>query len=162
MKKEFKEPEIKLIKGVEVKDLKVFPDERGRLIEIFRDDDELFIKFGQAYVTTAYPGVVKAWHLHEKQTDHIVCVHGMIKLVLYDVRGESPTLDVLNEFYLGVHHPILVKVPPLVYHGFKGVSVEEAIVVNIPDAHYDYKKPDEFRLDAYNEKINYDWRRKDR
>ncbi|MFC1493553.1 WxcM-like domain-containing protein, partial [candidate division KSB1 bacterium] len=75
-----------MIEGVRVKDLKVIPDERGRIMETLRSDDEIFIKFGQAYITTAYPGVVKGWHYHKKQIDNFTCIHGMMKLVLYDDR----------------------------------------------------------------------------
>jgi len=73
-----------MIHGVRTKALKVIPDERGRVMEILRADDALFMKFGQVYVTTTLPQVVKAWHYHKIQTDHIVAVQGMIKLVLYD------------------------------------------------------------------------------
>ena len=52
----------KYIEGVNVKPLRVIPDERGRLMEILRCDDDLFTQFGQVYMTTAYPGVVKGWH----------------------------------------------------------------------------------------------------
>ena len=53
-----------MIEGVKVKKLKVMPDDRGRLMEILRSDDEIFQKFGQVYMTTAFPGIVKAWHFH--------------------------------------------------------------------------------------------------
>ena len=59
-----------MIDGVKVKKLKVIPDERGWLMEILRCDDEIYKEFGQVYMTTAYPGVVKAWHFHKKQTDN--------------------------------------------------------------------------------------------
>ena len=89
-----------MIHGVVTKKLKVIPDERGRLTEILRSDDELFVKFGQVYTTTAYPGVVKGWHYHKKQTDYFAVVKGMIKLVLYDNRDNSPTNGEVNEFFL--------------------------------------------------------------
>lgn len=36
-----------MINGVIIKKLKVIPDERGRLMEILRADDDFFEKFGQ-------------------------------------------------------------------------------------------------------------------
>ena len=60
-----------MIKGVKVKKLKIITDERGRLMEILRCDDKNFKEFGQVYMTTAYPGVVKSWHYHKKQDDKI-------------------------------------------------------------------------------------------
>ncbi len=150
-----------MIEGVKIKRLKVIPDERGRLMEILRRDDELFVEFGQVYVTTTFPGVVKAWHRHEKQTDNIACVCGTIKMVLYDGRTSSPTHQEVNEFYLGVHNPVLVQVPAGVYHGWMGVSQEEAVIINIPTKPYDREHPDEQRLDPHDNDIPYDWRRKD-
>ena len=67
------------IEGVKVKALRVVPDERGRLMEILRCDDPLFEKFGQVYVTTVYPGVVKAWHYHKIQTDNIAVVPKLLQ-----------------------------------------------------------------------------------
>jgi dTDP-4-dehydrorhamnose 3,5-epimerase len=150
-----------MIDGVKTKKLRVIPDERGRLMEILRNDEELFIQFGQVYMTTTYPGVVKAWHLHKNQSDNVACVQGMIKLVLYDAREQSPTFKQVDQFYLGLHNPQLVQIPKGIYHGWMCVSQEEAIIVNIPTELYDYESPDEFRLDPHDNDIPYDWERKD-
>ena len=150
-----------MIHDVKTKKLRVIPDERGRLMEMLRSDDELFIRFGQAYMTTAYPGVVKAWHYHKKQVDHFVCVKGMMKVVLYDGRPESPSHKEINEFVIGEHNPLLLQIPPYVFHGFKCISEQEAMVINLPTEIYDYKEPDEYRLPAHGSEIPYDWARKD-
>ncbi len=150
-----------MIDGVRIKQLKVIPDERGRLMEMLRADDDIFQKFGQIYMTTAYPGVVKAWHYHKKQTDNFVVVKGMMKVVLYDNREGSPTRGEVNEFFMGEHRQILLQIPPLVYHGFKCISETEAMVINTPTEPYNYKEPDEFRVDPHNNHIPYDWSRKD-
>jgi len=150
-----------MIEGVKTKKLKVIPDERGRLMEIFRCDEEIFEKFGQVYLSTTYPGVVKGWHYHKIQTDNIACVHGMLKLVLFDDREGSATKGEVNEFFIGEHNPMLVQVPKGVYHGWKCVSQEEALVINCPTEAYDYTKPDEYRLDPHRNEIPYKWERKD-
>jgi dTDP-4-dehydrorhamnose 3,5-epimerase len=151
-----------MIDGVKVKPLKVIPDERGRLMEMLRADDELFETFGQVYVTTTYPGVVKAWHKHMKQADNMACVVGMIKVVLFDGRDGSKTFRELNEIYAGVHHPVLIHIPAGVFHGWKCVSLEEAVIVNLPTKAYDREHPDEQRFDPHGDDIPYDWERKDR
>lgn len=150
-----------MIKDVAVKQLRVLCDERGRLMEMLRCDDPIYKGFGQVYLTTAYPGVVKAWHYHRLQWDHFVAVRGMMKVVLYDPREDSPTRGEVNEFFLGEHNPILVQIPPMVYHGFKCVSEREAIVINTPTQPYQYKSPDEYRVDPHDNTIPYDWSRKD-
>ena len=146
-----------LIDGVVVRELKPIPDERGWLIELLRSDWDVYEKFGQVYLTTVYPGVVKAWHYHKKQTDHMACIKGMLKLALYDSRESSPTCKQVAELSLGDRRPLLVKIPPLVYHGFKAVGGETAYVINVPTETYNYKEPDEFRLPPDTSRIPYDW-----
>jgi dTDP-4-dehydrorhamnose 3,5-epimerase len=146
-----------LIKDVRIKQLRVIPDERGRLMETLRSDDDLFIKFGQAYITTAYPGVIKGWHYHKVQVDNFVSVKGMFKVVLYDDREDSPTRGEVNEFFMGQHNPILLQIPALVLHGFKSIGTEEAIMLNLPTEVYRYDAPDEHRVDPRSPAIPYDW-----
>ncbi|MCC7477769.1 dTDP-4-dehydrorhamnose 3,5-epimerase family protein [bacterium] len=150
-----------MIQGVQVKDLKLIPDERGFLMEILRRDDPLFQQFGQAYVTAAWPGVVKAWHYHTLQTDHFCVLTGMAKVVLYDSREDSPTRGEVNEFFCGVHSRRLIVIPPLVYHGYKNVSDEMVLLLNIPTETYNYQNPDEYRVAPHSGEIPYDWGRQD-
>lgn len=145
------------IDGVRLKLLRVVPDERGWLMEILRCDDAVFEQFGQVYCTTAYPGVVKAWHYHKKQTDNFTCIHGMMKVVLYDPRPGSKTKGALAELFIGEKNPLLVSVPPGIYHGFKAIGTDTAFFVSIPTLPYDYRDPDEFRLPPDTPDIPYDW-----
>ncbi|MFH1006953.1 MAG: dTDP-4-dehydrorhamnose 3,5-epimerase family protein [Candidatus Latescibacterota bacterium] len=146
-----------MIDGVKIKKLQVIPDERGRLMEIFRSDDVLFERFGQVYLTTTYPGVIKAWHYHEIQTDNIAVVHGMLKLALYDDRVDSPTKGEVMELFPGVQNPILIQIPKAVYHGWKCIGQEESLVINCPTETYHYDRPDEYRLPYDTDQIPYDW-----
>ena len=149
------------IHDVRTKKLRVMPDERGWLMEILRaDEPDLFSKFGQVYVSATYPGVVKAWHYHKEQVDHFACVAGMVKLVLIDTREHSPTNGAVNEFFIGSQNPLLVQVPNLVYHGWKCISTEPSLVVNVTTEPYRYADPDEYRLDPHGT-LPYDWSRKD-
>ena len=148
------------IDGVRTKPLRQIPDERGWLMEILRVDDALFEKFGQVYVSGTYPGVVKAWHYHQRQIDHFACVAGMIKLVLVDTREHSPTRGRIDEFFIGTRNPTLVRIPNLVHHGWKCISQEPSLVVNVPTEPYRYDEPDEYRL-APHGTLPYDWTRKD-
>jgi len=150
-----------MIEGAMTKRLNFIPDERGRLMEILRRDEEIFGGFGQVYLTTTYPGVVKAWHFHKLQDDFITCVRGMLKLVLYDAREGSLTKGGVNEFFIGDFNPLLVKVPRMVYDGWKCISQEEALVINVPTEPYNRETPDEYRVDPHQNDIPYGWDRKD-
>jgi dTDP-4-dehydrorhamnose 3,5-epimerase len=150
-----------MIDGVKIKDLRVIPDERGFLMEVLRNDDPLFEQFGQVYVTTAYPGVVKGWHYHKVQTDHMTVVRGMAKIVLADMREDSPTKGEISEYFVGERNPILIKIPPGVCHGMKAIGVEPAYMLNVPTHAYNYERPDEYRIPPDGDEIPYDWGRKD-
>jgi len=152
-----------MIHDVKTKKLRVIPDDRGRLMEILRSDDEAFENFGQVYLSTTYPGVVKAWHFHKLQKDNFCCVKGMVQLVLADTREDSPSKGAIDEFVIGEHNPLLVQVPIGVYHGWKCLGPEESLVINIPTNTYNYEEPDEYRLDPHdNGIIEYDWTTRDR
>lgn len=154
-------PARTLIDGVKTKTLKVVPDERGWLMEILRSDEtSIFAGFGQVYVSATYPGVVKAWHYHRRQVDNFACIAGMVKLVLLDTRENSPTRGAVNEFFVGSQNPTLIQVPNLVYHGWKCISLEPSLVVNIPTLPYNDAEPDEYRVEPHGA-LAYDWTRKD-
>ncbi len=146
-----------MIDGVVLKPLRVHPDDRGYLMEILRDDDELFERFGQVYVTTCYPGVVKAWHAHARQVDHLCCVQGTMKVGLYDDRADSPTCGETMSLVLGLVRPALVRVPPRVWHGFTALGGEPAMLLNVPTLHYDYQNPDELRREPFDPEIPFEW-----
>ncbi|OGW87200.1 MAG: dTDP-4-dehydrorhamnose 3,5-epimerase [Omnitrophica bacterium RIFCSPLOWO2_01_FULL_45_10b] len=146
-----------LIDGVKIKELKILPDERGKLMEILRSDESIFEGFGQAYVTVCKPRVVKGWHYHKEQVDHFVCLQGMAKVVLYDPRQNSKTYRVINEFLIGWQNPLLVKIPTYVYHGFTAAGTEDAMILNLPTEVYRYSDPDEFRANPFTSEIPYDW-----
>ncbi len=147
-----------LIDGVTVKKLKPIHDDRGWLMEIMRRDDDIFDEFGQVYVTTAYPGVVKAWHYHKNQDDHFCVIKNMACVVLYDAREDSSTHGKVNEFIMGEDNPLLVKIPRLVFHGFTPSTDEIAYIINCPTNTYNYKEPDELRVPSDSPDIPYDWK----
>lgn len=150
----------KEIDGVKIKKLGWVPDERGRLMEIMRCDDDIFGEFGQVYLTTAYPGAVKAWHAHALQDDNLCVLRGMAKIVLCDLREGSPTYKVVNEFFAGEYKPVVIHIPKLVYHGFKGMGECEALILNVPTKPYNPNEPDEIRLPYDTEQIDYNWERR--
>lgn len=153
---------VSRIAGVVVKELVVHPDDRGRLFEVLRSDEAMFQQFGQAYVTTTYPGVVKAWHRHQRQDDYFCCLSGMIKLVIHDARPDSPTVGLTDEIWLGTHKLRLVVVPRGTWHGWTCISDVEAMILNLVTEPYQADQPDEERIDPHvSGVVPYDWTRRD-
>ena len=144
-----------MIDGVLVQPLQQIPDERGKIMKMIRCDDPHFKGFGEIYFSMVYPGVVKGWHLHKSMTLNYAVISGMIKLVLYDERQESPSFGELQEFFLGESNYSLIQVPPLVWNGFKGIGNTPAIVANCATLPH---HPDEIlRSDPHANHIPYDW-----
>lgn len=146
-----------MIEGVQIKPLVMRADERGALMEILRNDDEIFAGFGQVYVSYNYPGVVRAWHYHRHQDDFWAIVKGMVKAVLFDNREGSPTRGEVSEFFLGEQNRILLRIPVGVIHGYKTIGTETSALLNFPTRPYDPKAPDEYRYPYDSDEIPYDW-----
>ena len=146
-----------MIEGVKVFPLARIPDERGMVMHMLRADATHFVEFGEIYFSVIFPGVVKAWHLHDRMTINYAVVDGNIKLVVYDQRAESPTRGELQEFVFGELNYQLVRVPPGVVNGFVAVGGRRAIVANCASIPHD---PTEItRIDPHSSEIPYDWRR---
>ena len=145
-----------MIAGVTIAQRKIIPDDRGKIMHILKNSDEQFTSFGEVYCSTVYPGIVKAWHLHEKMTLNYIVLKGNIKFVLFDGRPESKTYRELQEIIIGENNYVMVTVPPLVWNGFKGIGTKEAFVINFTDIPHD---PLEIkRMDPHNNGlISYDW-----
>lgn len=151
-----------MIKDVIVKKLLRHPDDRGFFMEILRDDEDLLKRFGQASMSKSYPGVIKAFHYHERQDDIWFFPVGNAQVVLYDLREDSPTKGETSVFYMGEDNPIVVVIPKGVAHGYRVLGNEPACIVYFTTESYDPKKPDEKRIDWDDPKIGFDWTTKHR
>ncbi len=144
-----------MIDGVRIVPLQRIPDERGTVMHMLRRTDPHFLEFGEIYFSTIYPGIIKGWHLHHVMTLNYACVHGRIKLVLYDERTGSTTKGELMELFLGPDSYQLVQIPPNVWNGFKGIGEYQAIVANCSTHPHDPTQTE--KLDPFDARIPYDW-----
>jgi dTDP-4-dehydrorhamnose 3,5-epimerase len=88
-------------------------------------------------------------------TLNYACIHGRIKLVLFDDREGSPTLGEIDELFLGPDNYALVVIPPGIWTGFKGMTDPHAIVANCCTHEHDPSRST--RLDPFTDRIPYDW-----
>lgn len=146
-----------MIEGVRLRPLVRHVDERGSLTELLRSDWPEFRGFAEATVTVNYPDVIRAWHWHTNQDDLFVVVSGVVKLPLYDARPDSPTDGEVNEFFLGSENFAALLVPAGVYHGYKTIGVEPALILNFPNRLYDRDHPDEHRIPYDSAEVPYRW-----
>ncbi len=179
-----------MIEGVKLKQLDVHLDDRGYLMEVMRNDDKEFHHFpwegldgfGQVYISAVNPGIVKGFHMHEKQVDRIAVVKGNIKLVLMEIEKVEVTkiadaglymepefitytemedrIKETMELYIGERNPMLVRIPVGILHGWTPITDEVALVMNVPTQPYNYEKPDEVRFPF--DYMGYQWEVKNR
>jgi dTDP-4-dehydrorhamnose 3,5-epimerase len=158
-----------MLDGVKIKELKVHRDipdtpdtkeqklKRGFLIEILRSDDKLLKKFGQSTFTVAYPGTIKAFHYHKKQDDLWFIATGKAKVVLHDLRKNSPTYKKTQVIYAGKDDYKLILIPKGVAHGYQVLSKEPVLLFYHTTEPYNAKNPDEQRLSYNDPEIGYIW-----
>ena len=125
-----------MLRGVIIKKLEKFSDERGWLTEIYRQDEAKYQPV-MAYVSVTQPGIVRGPHEHKFQSDFFVFVGpGSFNLYLWDNRKESETFGQKELIEVGANNPVAVLVPPGVVHGYKCVSEIPAYSINLPDKLY--------------------------
>jgi dTDP-4-dehydrorhamnose 3,5-epimerase len=133
--------------GVAFRPTRPVPHEDGHVTEVARADWQVVGgPLDQVHITTTFAGRIRAWGLHQFSTDRLFVVSGLVKIVLFDGRGESPTIGKLNEFVVSEKNPGLLIVPPNVYHGWKNIGTTEAVIINMPVRPYDYEQPDALDL----------------
>lgn len=144
-----------MIEGVSVRPLKQILDERGKVMHMLRSVDPEFKGFGEVYFSSVFPGVIKGWHLHLRMTLNYAVPVGLIKLVLYDERPQSATRGELMEIFTGSECYHLIRIPPGVWNGFKGLGHLPSLVANCSDIPHD---PAEIsRRDPLDPSIPYKW-----
>jgi dTDP-4-dehydrorhamnose 3,5-epimerase len=131
-----------MLKGIEVKQLRRFADERGFFTEIMRRDWQLLDdELVQANFSISYPGIVRAWHRHLRgQVDCFVVLKGALKICAYDDETEE-----LDEIVSTGENLQVVRIPGHYWHGFKVVGDDRAYLVYFVNRLYDYEDPDEER-----------------
>jgi dTDP-4-dehydrorhamnose 3,5-epimerase len=148
-----------LIAGVQIHPAAVHPDDRGYFLEVARAGLGLVAGFDpsttQVSAALSFPGTIKAFHFHRRQTDFWCPCVGLLQVALVDLRAGSPTFGERNTMYVGALQPWRILIPPGVGHGYKVIGVEPALLVYVTDRFYD---PDDEGRIAYNhDGINYDW-----
>jgi dTDP-4-dehydrorhamnose 3,5-epimerase len=146
-----------MIHGVKIKQLKKFCDDRGFLVELIKFGEDSFCEVKQTNYTETYPGVIKAFHWHRKQSDVWFVVRGNAQVVLYDQRWDSPTHQETQVICAGEDNPCLILIPPGVVHGYRVLGNEKVGLFYHVSEPYDPASPDEQRIAFDDPQINFNW-----
>lgn len=106
---------------------------------------------GQINYSTMYPGVIKAWHRHQHQTDFWIGLHGHLKAGIYRESDAKTWLTTLGE-----KRPGVLIIPPPLWHGVATIGHEPAGLLYYVTHGYDPKAPDEERR-AYDSVSGFPW-----
>lgn len=148
-----------MIEGVKIVPLRRIADERGTIMHGVRRDTQLN-EFGEVYFKKLYFGVVNGWHVHEQLILNYICLFGMIKLVLCDMRPSSPTKAEVQEIFFGDDNYCLVHIPAGIANGTKGMTDPFALMTNVASHAHDPALK-YVRIDPHSGEIPYDWARRD-
>jgi len=120
---------------ITVKKLRSFFDKEGELFEVLRSDDSLYDgTFGQNLVSIVSPGITKGFHKHRRQTEYTTCIKGnILYIAVTEIPEQQPRIQ---KFIIGEKNRILIKTPPGIWHGYKSLNDEEAIVLYTMDKPY--------------------------
>ena len=144
-----------MIEGVIIEPLKQIVDDRGKVMHMLRADSPSFSKFGEIYFSQVNTGVVKAWKKHKIMTQHFAVPVGEIVLVIFDDRANSKTRGVVQKINTGEDNYCLVRIPPMVWYGFKGISKTPALIANCSDIPHDPSET--IKADIADKKIPFSW-----
>jgi dTDP-4-dehydrorhamnose 3,5-epimerase len=124
-------------------------------MHMLKATDPHFMAFGEIYFSCAWPGTIKAWHIHQTMTVNNAVISGRAKLVMYDLRDGSPTKGELQEVFLGEDNYVLVQIPPGIANGYKAYGDKMVILANAGTEPHD---PTEMlRMPFDSPEIPYDW-----
>lgn len=116
----------------------VYADDRGW--SILNQLQGVLSPKGQINYSLVYPGVIKAWHRHRRQTDFWLVVQGQIKAGIYRENDGKGWLTVLGE-----KRPGVLIIPAGLWHGLTSLGNEAAGMVYYVSRAYDPRRPDEER-----------------
>jgi dTDP-4-dehydrorhamnose 3,5-epimerase len=142
------------IEGVQVVELRRFVDDGGSMTELARLTDGRLdgladFTIRQINHSELEPGVIKAFHLHSRQTDVWYVPPGdRMLVVLLDVRRGSRTEGTRMRLVLGGGTSRLLRIPPGVAHGARNVGPVTGRLIYFVDVQFspDPAQCDEGRL----------------
>lgn len=140
------------IEDVKVVKRTIFYDQRGFLVETFAQSKEKSPGV-YAYTSLVREGEAKdinQYHFHQRQTDRMTVVQGVLWILLLDRRENSSTYGKLEVLEvegadLAVKEKkeqgaFTIAIPPGVYHGIMAPGPGDTLLVNHPSQEYDPKE----------------------
>jgi UDP-2-acetamido-2,6-beta-L-arabino-hexul-4-ose reductase len=109
-------------------------DNRGSLSELLKSPH-----FGQIFVSTTRPGVVRGNHYHNTKTEKFIVIKGNAAICFRDVRS-----DQVITYQVTGDHPEIVDIPPGYTHSIENTGQDELITLFWASEVFDPENPDTY------------------
>lgn len=138
------------IDGVTLTPLKVIHVSEGNVFHAIKVNDPGYVGFGEAYLSSIHPGVIKSWKRHLRMTLNLVVINGLVRFVVHDDRPSSTTRGVTAEFRVGLseNHSRLTVAPGL-WMAFQGLGQSTSLLLNVADLIHDPQESERSELDRF-------------
>jgi dTDP-4-dehydrorhamnose 3,5-epimerase len=117
----------------------------GDVLHALKKNDSGFKYFGEAYFSCIDYNCIKAWKMHKKMTLNLIVPIGNVKFVFL---GSKKNL--LQIIEIGEKNYMRITVPPKTWFGFKGMSKNTNLVLNIADLEHDPNEVERANLESFN------------
>ena len=142
------------IEGVVLTSLKVVQVPEGDVFHAIKANDPGYVNFGEAYFSSIHAGVIKPWKRHSRMTLNLVVINGLVRFVVHDDRGASPTFGATSEYVVGLpDNYYRLTIPPGLWMAFQGLGSGTSLLLNIADIPHDPNEADRSEKDDF----KFDW-----
>ena len=109
--------------------LNIIDKESGSIFPILKSSSKFFSDFGEVYISSINPEVIRAWKRHKNLEQYFVVPKGMVKFVF--LVDSAKNKNQFKEIIIGEENYSFIKVPKNIWYGFSNISSELSYIVNI-------------------------------
>ena len=132
---------------IKVRKLTIHSNDKGDLLKGFLKSENQNVDVNEVYISEIKFNHTKAWKKHNSMTSNLIVAYGEIKIVVLKDDGSFFSEVISKNNYK------MITIPPGFWFGFKGVSAETSLLLNIANEEHDNEESEEVDVS----KIKYDW-----
>ena len=132
---------------IKVRKLTIHSNDKGDLLKGFLKSENQNVDVNEVYISEIKFNHTKAWKKHNSMTSNLIVAYGEIKIVVLKDDGSFFSEVISKNNYK------MITIPPGFWFGFKGVSTETSLLLNIANEEHDNEEAED--VDVSN--IKYDW-----
>lgn len=139
-----------MIDGIEINELKIIENKNGNILHFLKNNEKSYKGFGEVYISTIKSNSIKAWKKHKKMTCNFIVPKGKIKIVIFDDRQNSISINQIQEINLSIENYCRLTIPPNLWFGFSSLTNEDSLLINFADIKHDPNEKIDKNIDFVN------------